>query len=80
MALIITDSRGTCLKMAHLITPSSSSRSTRAMALSAGNGNLAAVHDDDVITKNRIVICKHKSPSLTTHRLLHFGTFQHASL
>lgn len=72
MALIITNSRGTCLKMAHLITPSSSFRSTRAMALSAGNGNLAAVHDDDVITKNRMVICKHESSSLTIRRPLHF--------
>lgn len=61
-------SRGACLKtlrMARFITPSPSSRFARTIDLPADDDDLRAVHDDDVIAKNRMVIRKYKSDSLT---------------
>lgn len=75
MALIISNSRGNCLKMAHLITPSPSLRSANTINLTAGDDDLRAVHDDDVIAKNRMLIRKHESSHITISHLLRFKIF-----
>lgn len=80
MALIISNSRGNCLKMAHLITPSPSLRSANMIDLPAGDDNLGAVHDDDVIAKNRMVIRKLESSLIAVSHLLSFGIFESSLL
>lgn len=62
--------------MAHLITPSPSSRSSEAIDPTADGDDLRAVHDDDVIAKNRILIRKHESSHITVSQLLCFETFR----
>lgn len=76
MALTISNRRGICLKMAHLITPSPSSRSADTIDPTADDDDLRAVHDDDVIANNRLVIRKHNSSHITISHLLCFGIFQ----
>lgn len=68
MALIISNSRGTCLKMAHPTTPSSSFRGADMIDLTADGDDMATIHnDDDVIAKNRVVISQYESFSFVIH-------------
>lgn len=57
MPLIVSNSRGTDLKMAHLVTPSPSSHGADMIDLTADDDDLAT----DVIAKNRVVIRKYES-------------------
>ncbi|KAK2600850.1 hypothetical protein N8I77_010356 [Diaporthe amygdali] len=53
----MADSRELCLKMAQLLTPSSSFRSDNFIdPTAADNDDLNNVHDDDIIAKNRMTI------------------------
>ncbi|KAI7787516.1 hypothetical protein LA080_015737 [Diaporthe eres] len=56
--------------MAHLITPSPSLRSANTINLTAGDDDLRAVHDDDVIAKNRMLILELEQKYILTPGVL----------